>query len=403
MDDLWAGWFLVVLPCAIYLIFALSYFFRGRTRRDLVARLFANERIKDFYKKAFGINDSNANKIADKFLPRWYEHVLPLVLCSVIILPVAVTAVARAEFPLGLPKSILDCLKQMPPVVLAGFAGAYVWGLWSCIQRYRVVNWTPGFIHGLWVRILVGGGMASVMPFEADFKLVLAFTVGAFPVTTTLKWLRHRFGEKLGMGDEDEGAGPDWSVIQGVTPDLVERLEEADVASPTGLANADPFQVYLRTNITWRHILDLIDQAILAQYVGEKLQGVRATGVRGAIEGALVAERLRQLTRDDPVDKLVIDSAEATIAKLSVILEQPADVTRNLLQNLNEDSQVRLIANLWFEEEGKGVVSHAREEKERGLRVHGAALIGPGDKKDPPPTPVPPSGAPPTPPEPPLS
>jgi len=22
MDDLWAGWFLVVLPCAIYLIFA---------------------------------------------------------------------------------------------------------------------------------------------------------------------------------------------------------------------------------------------------------------------------------------------------------------------------------------------------------------------------------------------
>jgi len=322
--------------------------------------------------------------MADKLLPRWTEHVLPLVLCAVVTFFVSVTALCRAGFALGLPDATVSQLKQVPLVVLAGFAGAYVWGLWGCIERFRVVNWTPGFIHGLWVRTLLGGALASMVPFPSGSELLAAFSLGVFPVATLRKWLQHQFGKKLGMGDEEEGAGPRWSVIQGVTPELIERLAEADVTTPTGLANADPFQLFLRTNIIWRHILDLIDQAILAQYVGEKIRAVRAVGIRGSIEAALVAQRLLPPNEgDDPPHPSVVESAEATNEKLSFVLDQPTQVTRNLLQNLYEDAQVKLISDLWFEENGKGVRPAAPAERDGGVRVHGAEVIVPGEKKDP--------------------
>jgi len=181
-----------------------------------------------------------------------------------------------------------------------------------------------------------------------------------------------------------------------VTPELLDRLEEADVASPTGLANADPFQLFLRTNIIWRHILDLIDQAILAQYVGEKIRAVRSAGIRGSIEAALVAQRLLPPNEgDDPPDPSVVESAGVTNERVSFVLDQAPQVTRNLLQNLYEDAQVKLISDLWFEENGKGVRSAAPAERDGSVRVHGAEVIKLGEKKEPPPGQGPPSFDPP--------
>ena len=174
---------------------------------------------------------------------------------------------------------------------------------------------------------------------------------------TVRKWLRQRAAKAVGLDDEDEGAGPRWSTIQGITPELLDRLTEADVASPAALANADPFRLFLRTNISWRHILDLIDQAILAGYVGEKIELVRPTGIRGAIEMGLLAERLLRLDPDNERQKPIIESARATMRKIAQALGHDEDVTRNLIQNLDEDAQVTPIWNLWFEEEAKGVLS----------------------------------------------
>jgi len=400
MPPRWPGLILVALPSAIYLMFGLSYFLRGRSRREHVVRLFRNPKIWLFYKTAYGIKTSDPNVMAAELLPRWTQHLVPLVLCAVIILPVSVTAASAGGFFIGLPDPTASRLAGVPHPVLAGFAGAYIWGLWACIERFRVLNWTPGFIHGLWVRTLLGGALGCLVPVRSDEAWLtaplLAFGLGAFPVATLRKWLRRTVAKAVGMGDEDEGAGPRWSVIQGVTPELLDRLEEADVASPTGLANADPFQLFLRTNIIWRHILDLIDQAILAQYVGEKIRAVRSAGIRGSIEAALVAQRLLPPNEgDDPPDPSVVESAGVTNERVSFVLDQAPQVTRNLLQNLYEDAQVKLISDLWFEENGKGVRSAAPAERDGSVRVHGAEVIKLGEKKEPPPGQGPPSFDPP--------
>jgi len=353
------AWSVTSIPCVIYLLFAGSYFVRGRSRREQVEQLFEVETVRAFYLKAYRVKTLEG--LAARILPRWTEHVLPLAICAAITFPVSVMAARAADLPLGLAQDLLDKI-AVPPQVLAGFAGAYLWGLVACIERFRVVNWTPGFTHGLWIRILISGVLGGLLPFPADaaYLPLLAFSLGAFPVATLGKWVRRRAGKILGLEEDDEGAGPRWSTIQGVTPELLDRLREADVASPAALANADPFRLFLRTNITWRHILDLIDQAILVGYIGEKIELVRPMGIRGAIEMGLVAERLIKLDPENVRHKPVLTSAAATLAKLSKALgHDDTDVTRNLIQNLDEDAQVELIWNLWFEEEAKGVISDA--------------------------------------------
>ncbi len=46
------------------------------------------------------------------------------------------------------------------------------------------------------------------------------------------------------------------------------------------------------------------------------------------------------------------------MARIAAILGEPdsGTTTRNLIQNLDEDAQVELIWNLWFEEPAKGVL-----------------------------------------------
>ena len=348
------SWALVGLPSVIYFGFAVSYFLVGRGRREHVERLLGVPTVRSFYVKAYRLDGGSERSMVDKMIPRWTQHVVPLVLCGLVTLPVSVVGASVAGLPLGLPEAIARVASAAPVAVLAGFAGAYLWGLVACIDRFRVVNLTPSFVHGLWVRLLVGGVLGGLVgvPFKAEYAPLLAFSLGVFPSITLRKWLRRRAAKTVGLEDDGEGAGPGWSVIEGITPELVDRLEEADVSSPTALANADPFRLFLDTNVAWRHILDLIDQAILAGYVGAKLAAARPKGVRGAIEMAILGERRNLLRPDNPVRQ----DAERTITELSRALDQPEEATRTLIQNLVEDAQVELVWNLWYEEPARGVV-----------------------------------------------
>lgn len=378
------AWIITSAPCAIYLAFAASYVVRGRSRREQVQQLLEVEAVRTFYVKAYRVD--RREDLGARILPRWTEHVLPLALCAAVTFPVSMLAAIQANLPLGLPAELVDRLR-VPTHVIAGFGGAYLWGLQACIDRFRVVNWTPSFIHGLWIRILIGGALGALVavPFNTEFAPFLAFSLGAFPAATVRKWLRRRAAKVVGLDDEDEGAGPKWSTIQGVNPELLDRLNEADVASPAALANADPFRLFLRTNITWRHILDLIDQAILVEYVGEKIELLRPMGIRGAIEMGLLAERLLRLDPTEERHIPIIKSAEATMQKVAETLGQAPDVARNLIQNLDEDSQVELVWNLWFEEDAKGVLSDALARRsEPPAEITHEIEVGPQHKADPP-------------------
>ena len=47
-----------------------------------------------------------------------------------------------------------------------------------------------------------------------------------------------------------------------------------------------------RTNLEWRNVLDMMDQAFLLIYVGPPIAKLRAMGICGAIEAAVLYQRL---------------------------------------------------------------------------------------------------------------
>ena len=65
---------------------------------------------------------------------------------------------------------------------------------------------------------------------------------------------------------------------------MIDRLNEAGISNVQQLAFTDPLRLLVRTNLDWKVILDLVDQAFLALYVGAKIVELRSLGIRGAVE-----------------------------------------------------------------------------------------------------------------------
>jgi len=88
------------------------------------------------------------------------------------------------------------------------------------------------------------------------------------------------------------GEGPTLQLLEGMTPDVVDLLEEVGLSSTQHLAYADPIKLFMRTNLPWKVTLDLVDQALLSNYVGAKVEQLRVFGIRGAIELGAVHEAI---------------------------------------------------------------------------------------------------------------
>jgi hypothetical protein len=167
--------------------------------------------------------------------------------------------------------------------------------------------------------------------------------MGFLPIREVLESLRdvarRAFGSDRAHPIPEEAS---WSLIQGATPDIVERLDEADVTSIAALASQNPMALMKRTNIQWRALLDLMDQAILVTYVSDKIAPLRTIGIRGAIEAGIL-----YLRTANPADTL----AAATLQKVADILDEGRLASaQNLVRNLAEDAQVRLLWELWFDD-----------------------------------------------------
>jgi len=141
-----------------------------------------------------------------------------------------------------------------------------------------------------------------------------------------------------------------WGMIQGLTPDIVDRLKEAGVSSAAHLANDDPIRLLRVTNIEWKNILDMIDQAYLALYVGDSISALRPLGIRGAVEMAELYRRRQH--RGDPLPAPSGEVADA--------LKIGTEAVTNLARNLAHDPVVTFLNRLWFGPLGHGSTESAR-------------------------------------------
>ena len=122
---------------------------------------------------------------------------------------------------------------------------------------------------------------------------------------------------------------------------MVDRLFDEGVESVEHLATADPVKLLMRTNIEWKTILDLIDQANLFDFFGDKAELLRPFGIRGAIELASLQDDLA--SRNPKIQ----EQAERVVACIASKLQQEEATVRNVIRNAYEDVQIEFLWDLW--------------------------------------------------------
>ncbi len=305
------------------------------------------------YLEAFRSSDNAKERTIDRVIDSlFYRRVgrdkyhLPLALNGIVAgLFVAMTFLWLG-FHLGLSDAVEKAVQRVPREAIAGLAGAFIWGLYDIVKRYGAVDLTPMGLYLIWLRMLVAPIIAPLLstPFTTSLKPAIAFGIGAFPIQELYNFIKGQTSTKLNsVGSRQPTEKPNLFMLQGLSEGMVDRLIDEGFESAAQVATADPIKLLLTTNIEWKTILDIIDQAILFGYFEEKIGMLRPFGIRGAIELATLQEGL------DSEDSQNRDQAEKVISCLASKLGLEPAALRNAIRNAYEDVQVQFLWNLWGE------------------------------------------------------
>lgn len=336
-------WLLAIMPGLLHPAVLYVYFQRFGARKTVLLSLIDRKRT------GAGRLTSTRDQMVE-----WRQrldldllaYMLPAAMCSLLSAGAGIVILSLHDpgNQLHLSTGVKNLMASAQPSVVAGFAGAFVWGMYDFVDRFRILNLSPAALQMTWFRLLLGPVLGYYIQFVVKDTLgpFLAFAVATLPVPDVAEWVRDKARSTLSM-TASQAAAPRWELLQGLTPDMVPRLIEADVSSVAHLANQDPINLLRRTNVEWRNVLDMMDQAYLCTYVDDKLPRLRSRGIRGAIEMAILHGRLQ--SDDLNARKESEDLVKALMADLGT---DEASV-RNLARNLYEDPQVDLVWTLWYE------------------------------------------------------
>jgi len=343
------AWLIAVAPGAVYFLLIFAYLRGLRERRDraIALALPAQSNYEQVYRLSGRERDAGhdvMNKLAEL---RVFPYHFPVVLTFVLMTALTAVSLVKAAFDLGVGEWNTQ-IQRVSGYALAGGWGGYVWGLYDCLRRFRIRTWTANSQYFIWFRIVLGTSLGGILvvPFTDSYAPLVAFGLGTFPAETLLKIVQGMVSDKIKYSGQPEiEVRPPWRTIEGLTQETIDRLREADVTSPCHLAYSEPVALNSRTNIEWRAMIDMIDQALLAIYVEEKIDALRRMGIRGSIELAILWVRLNSSDAQTSTD------ARATITAVAAALGCGESEARNLIRNLFEDSQVKLIWELYFKDE----------------------------------------------------
>ena len=362
MDSAVIFWLLALLPGLLHPFLLFIYFRRFDERKRLIA-LLLDRSVKSGPPAAMPERWKQHEEWQSRLDLNGTAYVLPVVITSLLSVVGAVVIFDRyfaGHNYFGLPAAVFDFTVKIPTLAaIAGFVGAYVWGLYDFVDRFRILSLPPSALHMIWFRIVLGAvlGAFSEQIIVKDFAPFFAFALASIPVPSLLKWVQDTASQRFAIGGQTPVVPPQWELVQGLTPDIISRLNEAGVSSVAHLGNQDPVRLMRSTNIEWRNVLDMMDQAYLASYVGKDIEKLRAKGIRGSIEMGTVYQRFR-----DPDPRRSSNAAEV-MKSLAADLGIDEASVQNLARNLWADPQVDRIWSLWFDRDGQ-----AGAEDESGNR-----------------------------------
>jgi hypothetical protein len=347
----WLYWALVLAPALPYVVLNLSY--RRIVRRKIVeatGRL--TQKTKKAYATAFG--DPDVQTSLGKFY-HWTTYVAPLVLTSSVAAAFTSVALAKAGVSLpGLPADVVRLMATTYSCVIAGTLGAYLFGLDDLVRRHASADLSSSALHTTWVRIAMTAGIGAVIGstgLTAAVSIPLAFAVGTLPISAMWAFVRQKANLQI---DEGRYWESDLYLIQGLTKSARDRLIAEDIDSVERLAFADPIRLLFRTNIEWNVLLDVVDQALLVNYVGAKIAALRDLGIRGSIEMAELIERDRS---ENSVWE--IEHAKRMLSAIGAVLGHDEDAAYNLSYQLAWDPVVLFI----FENYGASYAELGKDKK----------------------------------------
>jgi hypothetical protein len=330
-------------PALTYPLICWAYFSRIKQRQEEIEGLIRDETLTA-YLNAYGPTPP-VESFRRMYDPKRY--LLPVALNVGTVLLVAIGFLTQRGFVEVRAGELTWLLFQIPPTMMAAFIGAYLWSHYEMLRRSSTVDLTPNLLMSLWLRLLLAGvlGYAASLAFQSPVDMLIALAVGVLPIAHMNDFVSTALRKRLGV---DVGQRPrsDLTALQGITPEVVERLAEDGICTVQHLALANPVRLLQRTYFEWTVILDWVDQAILYVYVGDKLGSLRPAAMRGAIEVAVI----RELMEGEPEQR---ERGESLVECLSERLGQKPAVVRALVDVLYNDPLVWFIWMVWNEMYGE--------------------------------------------------
>jgi hypothetical protein len=300
------------------------------------------------YQARFGQAEDGCQKTVDELFSLYYgptAYILPISMNVVVVTIGVAIGMMRAGVHLVLPGDIAMLAAHAPLTLGLGFAGAYLLSLYDTLRRCRASDLSAYSLHFTWVHMVLASILAPLVcqAFTPAVAAPVAFGLGLFPIKDTVDFVRNAAKKKLEISVAPE-AGKDipLTLVEGMNKNVIDRLEEEGITSTVELAYYDPVKLLLKTNFQWAWVIDVMDQAILVNYVGEKITDLRAAGIRGAIEMSVVGE--------PEMNQQVTDVVSFVATRLNETKEE----ARNLGLSLYEDGQVDLIWQLFKPYESPG-------------------------------------------------
>jgi hypothetical protein len=284
----------------------------------------------------------------DKLFNLYYQesnYIYPLIVSFVITTAFSAITLVRIQIPLlGMPLQVENLIQRLPGYIFAAVGMTFVMSIYDMLIRYRTINLSPISIHFIWWRLISAPLLAFFLTLilSDNLKMLAGLIVGILPTRELLEIIASMARKVLNQQASSSTAeGPTLQNIQGMTIGVIEALNDEGIFSTSNLAMADPIKLLMRTNLDWKFILDIIDRAILFNYLGAKYSGLAPSGIRGAIELAVVQLNLGS---DDPNQRQWAQTLVLVIAKK---LGLTVTEVRSLAATMFEDIQVRFIWNLW--------------------------------------------------------
>jgi hypothetical protein len=356
--------YIIFLPGLVYILLGIALLINYMKRRYFVCKWLQNPDIQNayFYYLNTSIKDdlsvikkknfkSSQIREINNLLNRIAGHNLISFWAAFLITFIVLTIFTYLTFSHFIPGYLFTINSQLnkfintiPSPVFFAAIGAYFWGFYEFLIRFRNQNWSSVAQHMIWLKIPISMIVCYFIFADSSNQIsnVLAFGIGAFPIEALRKYVISSTAPKIGYQNAYIINSPSWESIKGITSQVVEKFEEYDIENAHQLASADPFKLHFNTNIEFVSILDFIDQALLIAYLGaDNTKNLNSLGITGAIDFANILYQ-----HDNSFLNEITKSVNFSITNNNEILQ--ADVIlKSLMKTVLEDSRVQLIWQLW--------------------------------------------------------